>query len=123
MTIASRLPKDGFTEIQLPNGGRREEGRGRREERERKREREREREGGREGKGGREEMKLHVATSIVLCGHILSTYINLLHDHAWPEIKIVLNNAQQFLGRLLPSAISVNVDRQRLGNANGIRDL
>ena len=46
-----------------------------------------------------------------------------LHDHSWPEVKVVLNNSQQFFGRFVPSAICVNVDRERFSNTNSIRDL
>ena len=88
MTVASCLPKDWFTEIQLPG------------ERERERERER----------GENVYDMIRST----CS---------LHDHSRSEVKVLLNNTQQFFGRLLPSAVCVNVDRDRLSYTNGIRDL
>lgn len=69
------------------------------------------------------EMKLAIHV-LDTCGHMLHLIgihvHSLLHDHAWPEVKVILNNSQQFPCRLLSSAISVNVDRQRLSNTNGI---
>jgi hypothetical protein len=49
--------------------------------------------------------------------------VKLLNNDTGPHVKIGPDDLDKLIGALVRSAICVNVDRQRLGNTDGIRQL
>jgi len=64
--------------------------------------------------------KVTVRSSLEVLGLL---QVELLDNNTGPQVPVLLNYGNEFLVALLASAISVNVDRERLGNSNRVRKL
>jgi len=64
--------------------------------------------------------KVTVRSSLEVLGLL---QVELLDNNTGPQVPVLLNDGNEFLVALLASAISVNVDRERLGNSNRVRKL